>query len=191
MEKIRSLQAQGVTVLWMYAPDYARREEKSVCRIADAVGLRAKEENESHGGLVYKDVVYESAVAAPYFSIEDDRAVPYARFEDGAVAVAATPDGRSVYAAVPFVPSAILHDLAKERGVVTYSDTPKVYTYVNASMIGVYNATDAEATVTVPTDGAYRDVITDQVFCSNEKKLCLPLRPLRAYLLVKDAQAAL
>lgn len=190
MKQIRALQSQGTAVIWVYAPDYAGEGENSTQRLLRAVEMCVAQSEQSHGGLVYKDRVTENTLAAPYFSIEDDAAIPYARFEDGAVAVARTRDGRSIYAAVPFIPSALLRDLAREQGIFVYSNDPQVYTYVNADAIGVYNATDQDATVCVLQDGAYVDQITNEVFTATDGELRLPLRKLRAYLLIRQNESA-
>lgn len=185
MEKIRELQEKGVTVLWMYAPDYARDGRNSAEQISEAVGMNILQSDESHGGLVYNGHVTENVVAAPYFSIEDDNAVSYAYFEDDALAVAGTKDGRSIYAAVPFVPSELLRDLVRENGIFVYSTSPRVYTYVNAGAVCVYNATDEAAIIHVPENGVYVDQIANDVFTAENGTLKLPLRELRAYLLMQ------
>lgn len=186
MEKIRALQRAGGTVLWMYAPDYARETRNSTEAITTAVGMRVTERETTHGGLVYRGQVTPCTVAAPYFSIEDENAVPYAYFEDGAVAVGVAEEGRSVYAAVPCIPSSLLRELVRERGIFLYSTDPHVYTYVNADAIGVYNATDADAIIYVPRDGTYIDQITGEAFTARGGAIRLPGRALRAYLLIRD-----
>lgn len=183
MEKLRELEAQGVTVLWMYAPDYAGGNSPDVARMTEATGLKIRETDSSNGGLLYRGELTPCKVAAPYFSVTDENAVPYAYFENGEVAVAGTRDGRSIYAGTPFIPSSLLRDLVRERGIFVYSEEPRVYTYVNAGAICVYNATDADANISVQRDGTYTDRITGERFVSDNGRLTLPLRKLRAYLL--------
>lgn len=186
LKKLRELQEAGVTVLWMYAPDYAGEGKNDVARITAVTGLEVDESDTCRGGLLCAGEVTPCRVAAPHFSITDSSAVPYAYFENGDLAVAGTRDGRSVYAAVPFLPSAVLRELAKERGIFIYSNEPRVYTYVNAGAICVYNATDADATVYVPESGTYTDRITGERFDAEDGALTLPLRELRAYLLTRE-----
>jgi len=185
LERIRALQEKGVVVLWMYAPNYARDRKNSAEQISETVGMTVVESNESHGGLVYGSQIDENRVAAPYFSVENKNVIPYAFFEDGKVAVAATKDGKSVYAAVPFISSSLLRDLIRKNGIFVYSTDPHVYTYVNADSICVYNATAGDATIFVPEDGVYVDQIKNEEFVSSRGVVRLPLRELRAYLLIR------
>ena len=67
-----------------------------------------------------------------------------------------------------------------------YSRDARVYTYPTEAYVGVYNATDGDATVYLPEDGIYRDLIEDGLYTCKEGKLCLPQKPIRAYLLVKE-----
>lgn len=184
LTRIRSLQEQGTTVLFMYAPDYARNQENDVKHIMNVTKLKVRERNESHGGIVCHGRVSSNPMLPPYFSITDENATPYAYFEDGEIAIAGTKDGKSIYAAIPFIPSDLLRDLLKEVGVFVYSNDPSVYIYVNAGAICVYNATDKDATVYVPRDGLYVDQITNKSFLAIDGRIQLPLRELRAYLLM-------
>jgi hypothetical protein len=186
MATIRKLQSEGVTVVWFYAPDYANDAKNDVSRIAEATGICVRESESSHGGLVCNEKVTKSVLAAPYFSVSDEKAVPLAYFEDGAVAVAGSADGLSVYSAVPFLPSDILCDIISDKRIFRYSVEPRVYTYVNAQAIGVYNATDTAAEIFVREDGEYVDKLTGENFLAVDGKITLAFREFRAYLLVKE-----
>jgi hypothetical protein len=186
MKKIHSLQSEGICVLWMYAPDYANNTENNASRISEAVGLTVFASNESHGNVIYNGRTIENTMAAPYFSITDQDAQIYARYEDGTAAVAGTIDGKSVYSAVPFISSDIIRDTARKCGIFLYSDTPLVYTYVNACAIGVYNATEGNAYIHVRKNGTYRDMVEGGIYESKNGTLILPKKSLRAYLLVKE-----
>ena len=185
-EKIRLLQNDGVTVLWMYAPDYARNGENCAEQISSLVGMHVVQSEISHGSLIYHETITENKVAAPYFSVDDDDLIIHAFFEDGSCAVAETRDGRSIYAAVPYIPSNLLRDLVQEKKVFVYSKNPRVYTYVNADAICVYNASESDAVIHVPIDGIYIDEITGDVFTATDGTLILPIRDLRAYLLMRN-----
>lgn len=187
MQKIRDLQKNGVSVLWMYAPDYARDGVNDVSRISKAVQMSVSSFDIPYNGLVYNGNVTPNRVAAPYFAIDETDAVkPLARYDDGKVAIASTKDGKNIYAAVPFVPSDVLRDIAKTLGVFVYSENPKVYTYVNADVISVYNATEGDASIFVKSDGVYRDLIEGGVYKSADGVLTLPIKSIRAYMLVKE-----
>jgi len=186
MEKIRELQSKGVCALWMYAPDYAHGRKNSPKQISKAVGMGVLQSEESHGSLVYQGKTVENTLAAPYFSIADETAKVYACFADGTPAVAGTEDGKSIYAAMPFLPSELLRDLVRNNGIFIYSKDPRVYTYVNADAVCVYNATDGDAVVFVPDDGVYTDQITKETFTATGGKIQLPQRKLRAYLLTRE-----
>ena len=164
------------TVLWLYAPDYVTG------RLSQTVGMTVRETEHCPGGLCYNGTITENQVAAPYFVIEDGQ--PLAYYENGQVAVAKK--GKSIYAAVPFIPSDLLRDIVKELGVPLYSTNPLVYTYVNAGAVGVYNATGQDAEVFVP-DGRYIDMYTGESFQTQQGRLTLPLRGLCAYLLVEQS----
>ena len=190
METIRRLQREGVTVVWFYAPDYAHGAENDVRRITRATGIGVQESGQSHGGLVAHGKVTENVLAAPYFSVADEKAVPIGFFEDGAVAVAGNADETVFYSAVPYLPSSVLGGILDRKGNFRYSRNPHVYTYINAGAVGVYNATQEDATVFVPEDGTYTDNLTGSEFCATGGKLRLPFRDFRAYLLVKKRQDA-
>lgn len=185
LQRLRTLQEQGVTVLWVYAPDYARNAQNSSTYISAVTGMNVVSSDRTHGGLVYGDRIIPCEVAAPYFEIADDAVMPFARFEDGAVAVAADVSGRSVYAAVPCVPSDLMRELARKCGVHLYSNDSRVYTYVNAGAVGVYNATETNAEICLPQNGTYIDQLTGECFRTVNGTLTLPMRNLRAYLLTE------
>jgi hypothetical protein len=167
-------QLKDSTVLWLYAPGYVNGS------ISQTVGMAVSETDSCPGGLQYKGKITENQVAAPYFVIEDGK--PLACYENGQVAVAQK--GRNIYAAVPFLPSDLLRDIVKALGIPLYSENPLVYAYVNAGAVGVYNATEQDAVVLLP-DGAYVDMYTRETFHAQQGRLVLPLRALRAYLLVR------
>ena len=79
-----------------------------------------------------------------------------------------------------------LRKLAEDAGAFVHSKIARVYTYPTDSFLGVYNATEADATVYLPEDGVYRDLIENGVYECRNGKLCLPRKPIRAYLLVKE-----
>ena len=80
----------------------------------------------------------------------------------------------------------MLRDIIRNCGIFLYSDTPLVYTYVNADAIGVYNATEGEARIAVREDGVYKDMIEGGTYESKNGLLVLPKKPIRAYLLVRS-----
>ena len=184
----KALLESGKTVVWLYAPDYANGSECNVKRIADCTGITVAQSDTPHGGVVYENAATSYDLVAPYFSVTDESATPLARFEDGAVAVASKKagNGQSVYVATPNLPSALLRTLAERSGAFVYSQSARVYTYPTNSFLGVYNATEADATVCLPQDGTYLDLIENKRYTCQQGKLCLPLKPIRAYLLVKE-----
>ena len=187
MQKIRELQEKGVSVLWIYAPDYARDGINDVSKISDAVQMSVSTFDTPYKGLIYNGSITPNKVASPYFAIDESDSVDvYARYDDGKAAVASTKDKKNIYAAVPFVPSDILRDLAREKGIYVYSDDPKVYTYVNSDVFSVYNATDSDTKIHVKEDGVYRDLIEGGSYKSRSGVLRLPIKPIRAYMLVKE-----
>lgn len=186
MEKLRALQVAGASVLWMYAPNYAKEGVRDVAHISETVGMTVVESKNCQGCFVYDGWMFDHDASPPYFAIEDENTIPFAWFEDVTVAMAATKDYRSIYVAMPFIPSAALREVVHRLGIFLYSENPHIYTYVTAKSIGVYNATDGQATVHVPQDGVYRDLLTEDCFTAMSGELVLPPRNLRAYLLRRE-----
>jgi hypothetical protein len=186
LERIRSLQKRGVTVLWLYAPNYVNGNDVDVGRISEAVGFEISESDVSHGGLIYDNRICAYTEEAPYFSVTDSGVCPIAFFEDGAVAVATDGDDRSIYSALPFVSSSLLRELLRGHGIPIYSESPHVYVYPNADAVCVYNATECAAVISEIEDGEYTDRITMERFLAKDGRLVLPPRELRAYILLKE-----
>ena len=148
-------------------------------------GISVSEQANSPGKLLWEgNPTFEAA--APHFIIDDNDAEIIARFEDGSAAVAEKDlDGcRSIYAALYQLPSGLLRTLLAESGVFLYSRNSRVYTYANHAFLGVYNATEDMAEVSVKTDGMYYDYICGETFTAVNGILQLPKRDIRAYLLV-------
>lgn len=181
---ISQLQAEGKTVLWMYAPDYAGNGACDAARITACTGIQVSEEKAPHGALVFENAVTPYDFVAPYFSVNDKSATPLAYFEDGAAAIARR--GKSIYAATPGIPSSLLRSIAESAGAFVYSRNDRVYTYPTEGYIGVYNATEEAATVHLPADGIYRDLIENICYDCKQGKLSLPPKSIRAYLFVKE-----
>ncbi|HBF15555.1 MAG TPA: hypothetical protein DDW30_07765 [Clostridiales bacterium] len=188
-EILNRLKATDAAALRLYAPSYATDGSLAVSRISELTGIRVVESDAPHGGLVYGGETYSYKTDAPYFAISDRDAVPLAYFEDGSVAVAYTRKAGylSVYSALPTLPSALLREIARLAGAFIYSERDGVYVYPNTRTIGVYNATDSAAEITLPHAGVYRDLIEGGVYNGESGKLTLPRKPLRAYLLTEEA----
>ena len=187
--RIESLCRQpGKTALWLYAPDYAANGENDAGRISAVTGIAVRETDRDPGKLVWDGAPSFSA-PAPHFVIEDDTAKVIARFEDGSAAVAEKDlNGcRSIYAALYRLPSALLMQLLAESGIFLYSRNPLVYTYANSAFIGAYNAADEDAILSVPEDGEYFDHIGETIYTAENGILRLPMRDLRAFMLMKRA----
>lgn len=185
---VQRLLDRGKSVVWLYAPDYANGGDCDAKRIAACTGIKVTESNTPHGGMVVDGTVTTYEFMAPYFAVNDEKADTLAVFEDGAVAAAAkkASNGRSVYVATPDLPSALLRTVAEQAGAFVYSRDPLVYTYPTEVFVGVYNATAGDATVYLPEDGVYRDLIENGAYKCQNGKLCLPPKPIRAYLLIKE-----
>jgi len=113
------------------------------------------------------------------------RAEPLAVFENGEIAAASVRIGGavSIYTALYKLPSGLLRRLLEDSGVFFNSDDERVYVYPNEAFLGVYNATDGDASVRVRRDGAYRDLLTGETFSAQDGRIVLPRRTLRAYML--------
>ena len=185
---VQKLLDSGKTVVWLYAPDYANGGECDAKRITECTGITVAQGDAPHGGIVLDGAVTTYEFMAPYFAVNDETADALAAFEDGAVAVASKKagNGRSVYVATPDLPSALLRNLAEQAGAFVHSRDALVYTYPTKAFVGVYNATDGDATVYLPEDGLYRDLIEGEYYECCKGRLCLPRKPIRAYLLVKE-----
>ena len=173
----------GAMALWLYAPGYATNGDNGVEHCKELTDINIIESVASHGDMIYEGKKYSFPAYAPYLSVEDGEAIPLSRFEDGSIAAAYK--GAHAYAATPNIPSALLREIAKLAGVFIFSDCGRVYTYKNSAMLGVYNSTDADATLRVKEDGKYTDLLTEQTFIAEGGMLKLPVRELRAFMLVK------
>lgn len=172
------------TALWLYAPNYAKGGHCAAENITAITGMKVTESRVSHGGLVYGGDTANYGLAAPYFAVCEKDAAPLARFEDGAVAVAQK--GSSIYAATCNLPAALLRQIAESAGIFLYSRDSRVYTYPRKESIGIYNASGGDATVYLPEDGTYRDLITGEIFCCLQGQLNIKARELNAFLLAKE-----
>lgn len=177
----------GNTVLWLYAPDYANGGKCGVDNIYSITDLKVGESATSHGELIYNNKAYNYPLSAPYFEVTDADSIPLAHFKDGSVAAAkkVMPNYFSIYLATANLPSLLLRDILKGCGVHLYSDNPKVYTYVNSLITGVYNATDNDAIINLKSDGIYKDYISGESFVCKNGRLTLPKKDINAYLLRK------
>ena len=178
----------GKSVLWLYAPAYATDGKLSVAAIENATGICVVERTAPNGGMIYEDCLVDYGLDAPYFAVEDPRATPLAYYENGSVAVASRniQGYRSIYASTCNLPSNLLRKIADEAGVFVYSYSNCVYVYPNSASVGVYNATEEDAVICLPEDGAYVDRIEGGRYKCTNGKLRLEQKPIRAFLLTKE-----
>ncbi len=174
------------TILWLYAPDYARDGVNSAENIAGITRISVEESRNTHGDFQYRGRTAANPLAPPFFRVDDRNAETLAVFADGTTACARKklPAYTSVYCACPNPPSSLLRDIARESGCFIYSEDPLVYTYVCSAFVGVYNASDSDCSVSVRGDGTYTDLFTDIKVYAAGGKLMLPVRQLRAFMLM-------
>lgn len=177
----------GKTVLWLYAPDYANCGNLNVENILKTTGINVVESKLSNGGIVYNNQVFDYGISAPYFNIKDENCKTLANFENGTVAAAykETDGFKSVYVSTCNLPAKLLSEIACLAGVFMYSDNTAVYTYVNSTIVGVYNATDKDCQISLPRDGEYKDLIEGDTFLCTDGKLLLPKKSINAYMFIK------
>ncbi len=177
-----SCRRKGKTLLWLYAPGYAAGEA-----MTSLTGIHVSEVPEDPGRLLW-DGVPTFAAQAPHFIVDDPQARVIARFENGSAAVAERDvcGCLNIYAALYQLPSSLLRTLLEESGIAPASRSPHVYAYCSQAFLGVYNATDEAAEVFVAEDGRYRDLIEGGIYRAEGGKLTLPLKDIRAYMLVRD-----
>ncbi|MBE5751323.1 MAG: hypothetical protein E7357_02820 [Clostridiales bacterium] len=182
------LQKRGKTAIWLYAPNYATDGKNNVDNISAWTGIKTVESNLSHGGIVFNGNTTVYNVEGPYFSIADEHATPLAYYQDGTVAAAYKRiDGCiSVYVSTCNLPSDLLREIVRLAGCFIYSESPRVYVYPNSASIGVYNASETEATISVQQDGTYEDLIENVRYTSKDGKLTLPKKEMNAFLLIKE-----
>lgn len=183
----RECRQSGKTVLWLYAPNFAHNGSCGTESISEIVGMNVEMSENTHGNLMYNGVSYSYPLAAPYFSVCDENAEAEAFYEDGATAVAQKVIGgfRSVYCATCNLPSELLRNVAEKAGVFIYSKNPLVYTYVNSSAIGVYNASGDDTEIYLRSDGEYYDCICGETLICREGVMKIRKREINAYLLKK------
>lgn len=181
------LGAPGKAFMWLYAPGFISGNGTDLRGIRAVTGVTVRMQNDPYGAMSYADTVTPPLPAGPYFCVQDGDTI--ARYESGASACAVKESGGlyDVYCALPDPPSALLREIARRFGCFVFSEDPLVYTYVNKTMLGVYNASGKSAAVNVPEDGLYRDFLTDEVFHACGGRLVLPVRTLRTYLLIRQS----
>jgi hypothetical protein len=178
-EKIARLQQKGAYVLWIYAPSYANNGITSHKNISNITGMNVVSNSSSVG---IDDFI--SGVVSPHFSIEDNSIKVISRFNNGSVAVAQK--DKTFYCASTFIPTKDLKEIVDIVGIYRYSDENKVYTYPTQNALGVYNATNKNAEISTRENGVYLDKITGEKFVATNNKITLPIRDMKAYLLVKE-----
>lgn len=180
--------AAGKTVLWLYVPDYVSGGRTDVNRISEITGIKVSECNKPHGKLIYNETEYDYPLNAPYFSVNDDAALPLARFADGTAAAAEKNIGgfRSIYCSACNLPSELLRDIIGRCGIFLYSRNSWVYTYVNSVMTGAYNAAGAYAQIYLPEDGIYSELISGRDFICKNGIIELKKQNINAFLFVKQ-----
>lgn len=181
------LEKDKKTVLWLYAPDYARQGKTNVKHISDVVGMNVEESSTSHGAICFGEESVQYDLAAPYFCIRDEQAAPIAWFADGTVAAAYKEQNgyRSVYAATCNIPSKLMRHIIELAGVFLYSKNDRVYVYPNSACIGAYNASEEDALIYLPENGVYRELLREENFECCDGKMLLPKEERKAFLLVK------
>lgn len=182
------LKIKGKTVLWLYAPDYAKNGERDVFRVSQTVGMTVKASEQSHKDVVFDGDRFSYPVSAPYFSVDDDSAHVLCRFEDGSVAAAykETDGVKTVYLATCNLPSGLLRDIAKLANVFVYSENDKVYVYPNSQVVGVYNATESDAEIHLPENGEYIDLLSGGKYKCQNGTLKIAKKDINAFLLKKE-----
>lgn len=181
-------QKKGKTILWLYAPDYAKDGVQNTDNISRTVGMRVVSSEESHGSLSFEGNSFEYPLAAPYFSVDDSEATVLCRFEDGTVAAAYTEinGAKSVYVATCNLPSELLRQIARLAGAFVYSENNKVYVYPNSQCVGVYNADEGDAVIALPCDGTYKDLLYGGKYICSGGRLTLPKKDINAFLLKRE-----
>ena len=184
----KHIKTQGKTAIWLYAPNFATNGMNSAQNIEEWTGIRVAESMHSHGAILFNGQEVDYGLDKPYFSVEDEEAIPLAYFSDGAVAAAYKDiDGyRSVYVATCSLPADLLREIARSAGCTVYSEDSRVYVYANSSSIGVYNASGTEARIKVLQDATYRDLIGGDVYESRDGYLTLKNKNINAYLLIRE-----
>ena len=184
----QKLKTVGKTVLWLYAPDYAKGGMKDVKRISKTVGMQVEISDVSHGNMIFNGEGYEYPLAEPYFSINDDTSTELCRFEDGTVAAAYKEQNgsKSIYVAACNLPSSLLRHIAELAGVFVYSHSNKVYVYPNSQCIGVYNATQNACEIHLAEDGRYTDLLSGNIFTCTNGVLKIPKNKINAYYLKRE-----
>ena len=123
-------------------------------------------------------------ISPPYFKVSDNDAKVVSYFEDDIVIAYKEAEGvKNVYVARPYITSSDLRKILNIAGVFMYSENKNVYTYVNSSTIGVFNATENDVVINSKKDGIYEDLISGEQFICEKGKIVLPKKEINAYLL--------
>ncbi len=147
----------GATVLWMVAPGWLTPAGFSLDAMQQLTGWTLQQRPEIVQRAFPTDPLRgvlpfgSNTKLAPAFTPADPAARIYARFEDGAAALASKKVGgaHSVFSTLPTLPAAVLAHLYREAGVHCYTD-PGTPVSASERWLSVHAATDGPIRITLP-----------------------------------------
>jgi hypothetical protein len=153
------LQTGNRTLLWLYAPDYIRKDGFSVEGISGITGITvvARKGDDSLVQSGNERFGFSKKVM-PLFEVRDKDAQILGTYVSNAAPALARKkfaQHTAVYSAVGNLPSAIYREIARAAGVHIYYEGPDP-TYINSRLFGIHMQGDTAPTLTLPHNTAAR-----------------------------------
>jgi hypothetical protein len=191
-----TLEAQGKTVLWLYAPGYVDESEGiGLEHMTELTGFRLSKNEEARTDLTidvdgdgftpheirpYKDPYSPIPVTiGPVFSVSDPDAKVLGRYaHNGAPALASKQAGgmRSYYCALPLASEPLLRGIFKAAGVHMYTDVP-VWFLGSDRLLAFHAPAEVETPVVLKKPTWVLELHSRQIVARGSKTFPLKLAP--------------
>ena len=116
------------------------------------------------------------AARKPTLYIDDANVQVLGRFADSrkcGLAVRKCTDYQIFFSALGHLSHTVLREIAKSAGVHIYAENG-VFTYIDDTVLGVYNTGAEETTVFLREDGVYAELFSGKQYRTQDKKIVLP-----------------
>ena len=181
--KIKALQAEGKSCLFLYAPGYITEEGYSLSAMEELTGFDFAIAKDRCGRVVAcgdSDLAWSGdRGVSPLFTVSEEDCEILAVYEDSkhpAGAVKLRGDALDAWFACGVVPGKLLRDIAKRAGVFLYHDGDDPV-YINESMAGMYSAEGGEKILRFPADCKLIDLYSQEIYATENGAVTIPVQP--------------
>jgi len=183
----QTLKGGGRSLLFVGPADYmgedGARTERSSSLLEMQIGILDKDENKIRA--FNSEYGYKVAKTPTLFAKENGIQV-LGRFSDSrkcALALCERKDYRLFFSSLGFLSHKVLREIAIMSGVHIYAEDG-VFTYVNDTVVGVYNTGAEETEVTLVRDGEYEEIFSGKIYRTRNRKISLPTGQSPAQMLI-------